>query len=193
MALAICDPMPLVRNGLRAACEPHGFAVEENPIDIVKWSRERPKAFIVLSISSTDDWNLLKRLQAQTPDTSVVSLLDRPSVDSYRRALRSGARSVIARSAPVEDIVSVLRCTSNGNGLVPSAALSVNAVYSGALTDEETHWLSELARGVSIEDLARTTSYSRRTMFRRLNVMYRKLGVNRRQHALVAATHRGVI
>lgn len=193
MALAICDPVPLVRNGLRAACEPYGFAIEENPVDIVKWSQERPDAAVVLSVANVEDWNTLKRLQLQTPDTSIVSLLDRPSADTYRRALHFGARSAIARSAPVEDIVAVLRCTSNGNGLIPAAAFAPNGLDTASLTGEETHWLGELTRGVSVEELARAAGYSRRTMFRRLNTVYRKLGTNRRQHALIAATNRGVI
>jgi DNA-binding NarL/FixJ family response regulator len=131
---------------------------------------------------------------------SVVTLLPRPTADSYRDALARGALSAAPRAAASTDIVEVVRAAVRHQSLLP-ASVSRALASGGELTpaglsqlgEEERCWLRELANGVSVEDLARRLGFSRRTMYRRLSHVYRALGTNRRERALLAALRDGVI
>ena len=87
----------------------------------------------------------------------------------------------------------------NGRALLPASVLTALATretgeqVARLLNEEERRWLVELANGASVDALAWRSGYSRRTMYRRLNHLYRRLGADRRERALVAAARAGLI
>lgn len=201
--IGICDPLPIFRGGLRSALCGASFLVEE-PVDILEWAGRSDHTdtatSVVLSLTTRSEWQLLDRLHEQQPGVAVVTLLQQPTAHSYRDALARGALSAAPRAATTMHIVEVVRAALHHQCLLPEAvsrALAcggdATATNASPPSEEERSWLRELANGVSVEDLAWRLGYSRRTMYRRLRRVYRILGTNRREGALVAALRDGVI
>jgi len=201
--IGICDPLPVFRGGLRNALSQASFLVDE-PVDILEWARrcEDPHSElgVVLSLTTRSDWLVLDQLHEQQAEVAVVTLLHQPTADGYRDALARGALSAAPRAGAITDIVEVVRAAVQRQTLLPasvSRALASGRPAATASTsplgEEERSWLRELASGVSVEDLAWRLGYSRRTMYRRLSNVYRRLGASRREGALLTAVREGVI
>lgn len=62
---------------------------------------------------------------------------------------------------------------------------------SGDLTLREIDWLQQLARGITVADLAERAGYSERMMFRLLRTLYAELHASHRTEALIRARDRG--
>jgi DNA-binding NarL/FixJ family response regulator len=65
--------------------------------------------------------------------------------------------------------------------------------HLAGLSDGEVEWLRALAGGQSVDELAWTSGYSSRTMYRRLSVVYRRLGARQRTAALLKAADMGLL
>ncbi len=208
--VGIMEPLPIFREGLRAEFVRASWVVHE-PRDIVAWARgpdpphprdgptdARTRA-VVLSLAAHADWTVLDELHDHAPHVAVVTLLALPSSEGYRDAIARGARSAAPRSATGRHIVAVVKAAIDGRALLPASVLTALATHDGAghgsglFNDEERRWLIDLANGSSVEALAWRSGYSRRTMYRRLNHLYRRLGTDRRERALVAAARAGLI
>jgi DNA-binding NarL/FixJ family response regulator len=212
-SVGIREPLPLFRDGLRAEFTRASWVVHE-PRDIVAWAlAEEPrhlvfadegaagrrKRAVVLSLTMHGDWSVLDELHDRCPDVAVVALLPQPRSEDYRDAIARGARSAAPRSATGGYIAAVVRAAIDGRALLPASVLTLLASQEGAgreaglVNDEEKRWLMALATGTSVDTLAWRSGYSRRTMYRRLNRVYRRLGADRRESALVAAARAGLI
>lgn len=205
--VGIWDPLPVFRRGLRSALTQVFFTVAE-PADIVAWARAHPARnntgrreqwAVLLSLTHQSDWNVLDRLIDHGADAPVVTLLQTTSAEAYRDVLRRGALSAAPRSASSDQIVAVVRAAVGGRSLLPGMVSRALANGPGRadvdqrVSNEEQRWLRVLAEGASVEELAWRFGYSRRTMYRRLNQVYRRLGTDRREGAIVAALRAGVI
>jgi len=54
-------------------------------------------------------------------------------------------------------------------------------------------WLSILANGGSVHDLAERVGYSERALYRLLHALYGRLGVSSRTEAILQASRRGLL
>ena len=61
------------------------------------------------------------------------------------------------------------------------------------LSDEELEWLRRLARGDRIGDIAIESGLSRRSLYRRLDDLWAKLGVVNRAQGIAMASRKGWI
>ena len=61
------------------------------------------------------------------------------------------------------------------------------------MSAEEMRWLESLARGTPVMTLARDVGYSRSDMHRLLRRLYRKLGAESKEEALVRAAQWGLL
>jgi DNA-binding NarL/FixJ family response regulator len=209
--VGISDPLPVFRSGLREALARGSFVVKE-PVDVVAWAaardpgpgdgRMRPedgagRRAVLLSLTARRDWTVLDDLHDRCPDVVVVTLLAEPRTEAYRDAIARGALTAAPRASTSTHLLAVVRAAVAGRSLLPAAVLVSLAApaldASVGLNDEERRWLVELANGTRIDDLACRTGYSRRTMYRRLGGVYRRLGADGRERALLAATRAGII
>ena len=198
--IGVSDPLPVFRTGLRLALIQAAFTVDE-PDDVVAWADADGSRSVLMSVASRSDWSVLDCLHERRPEAVVVALLHEPVRERYCEALARGAVSVLPRAATITEIVEVMRAAVEGRSLLPAEVLSDLArrhsrspsERTSILSDEERGWMRGLAEGASVEDLAWRFGYSRRTMYRRLRVVYRRLGASRRDQALVAAIRRGMI
>lgn len=190
-SVAVNDPIPLVRAGLRNALADEIRVVE--PLDIECWAASDDAAAAVLSVVEPGDWAVVRSVTRLSPNLPIVVLLAWSSPLSVRQAFAHGVSASMARCAPIADIARALRAALDGMAVVAREAVTPFGEWQPGWTDEERTILSELACGTRIVDLAERLGYSRRTMARRLNYIYERLGADRAPQALAAAARLGLI
>ncbi len=198
--VAICDPLPVMRLGLRSALQDIEDQIEEigSVAELLRWADRTEVGTAVVSLHGSSQWATLRVLSRPPSTVRIVALVDRPEAVELREALRAGATSVVSCQSTCRDIADVVRSTLRGQAVVPIGAARELSGHSGAASSapwssEERALLQSLARGDSTEAMARSFGYSRRTMARRLQGLYQKLGAQRQGPALATAGRLGLI
>ncbi len=143
----------------------------------------------VVAVWCLDDryWN---HLEAIPGDVVRVAVLSDVELSGYRRALGLGAAAV-AGDTSVEIITAAIRAAGRGEALLPLAVASALASDAEGGPDKRV-WLTEAERkigrrlldGWTVEQIARELHFSDRTLRRRVQAIYVKLGVSTRRDAL---------
>jgi DNA-binding NarL/FixJ family response regulator len=151
----------------------------------------------VVHCDDAQRWEQLEEL-AVDPDCVVVAVVPSLDLDGYIRALSSGASGVVYLDMPSAITADVVKAAVHGEVLLPRQAAQNMAVLAkreqprSDLNDAETTLLRAVATGRTIVDLARELNYSERTVRRRLQNTYIKLGVRNRSAAIAAAARLGL-
>ena len=198
LPLGIVDPAASYRNGLAVALTNAGFATTElaDPSD---WAATAGRRVLLWTVRSPKDWKGFRALKALNPKLVLVALLVDPTPDAYAEALRSGAVAAVAWEAVPEAIVRVLVAALEGDTLMPAGVAQALAAKLPAIEDpdwithEELTWLSILADGGTVHDLAEKVGYSERALYRLLHALYGRLGVENRTEAILQASRRGLL
>lgn len=196
--VAVVDPLPLFRDGAVAALTAAGHTVR-TPGDVTAWLRGVQGAVVLLTVQSEADWTVLARLgRLGTASNALVALLGEDSVAAGVRAVRIGARSVLARQVSAEALQRTVTATVEGQAVLPAAVAAALASGTGVGTEpahvlsaERLIWLRALAAGDTVAQLADQVGYSERAMFRLLRSLYQEMGVGSRIQALMWAREHG--
>jgi DNA-binding NarL/FixJ family response regulator len=201
--VAIADPLPIYRQGLRSVLqEDTSLALDlfdsRTPNDLRDWIQRDERTVVLVTVESAGDWELLAEVRRLRADAIIVAVLTEPSVGNQVRALGAGAVATVARDATPDEVRTVVRAAARGQSLLGVevlrtilAAREVPVREIDEPTDDEMAWLRQLAHGGTVVDLARRSGYSERMMFRLLRDLYAKLGVENRSGALLRARDRG--
>ncbi len=196
--VAIVDPLPLFRDGAVAALAAAGHAVQ-TPIDLVAWVRQVRGAVVVLTVRAEADWAVLAEVgEVGSAANSLVVLLEDDSIAAGVRAVRAGARSVLARQVSADVLRRTVSAAIDGQAILPArvmaalaAGVGIDAGSAPVLSAERLSWLRALAAGNTVAQLADQAGYSERAMFRLLRSLYRDMGVGGRVEALMRARGEG--
>ncbi|HEV2633602.1 MAG TPA: response regulator transcription factor [Actinocrinis sp.] len=197
--LAIVDPLPVFRHGMRAVLSAAGYTVDV-PDDVALWAHERQNCLVLLSLCVGRDWEVLAQLCTGGAGRLIIALVDDGSGLLGARAVRTGAHSVLPRSVSTGSLERAVAATLDGEAVMPAAVAQVLAdgVRPGsepaggpALSPEQLSWLRRLAEGSTVARLAGEAGYSERAMFRLLQTLYRKLGARNRIEAVLRAQELG--
>jgi DNA-binding NarL/FixJ family response regulator len=203
---AVRDPIPAYRQGIARALDAAGYETAE-PGDCAAWIQRfrhatHPTAYrlaVLLSIRSEADAEVLAALRAGDDQVALLALLVDPAADDYRQALEAGAWGVADYAASPEEIVAALEATWAGAVRLPRA-VAVELLSRAGRADaappvcqSDVLRLAALANGWSVERLASHENFSTREMFRRLQELYRSLGVTNRHQAVVVAARYGLL
>ena len=191
--IAVVDPLPMFRDGVLAALASTGHLVEA-PVDVLAWVQRRTTNVVLLTMVSERDWELLDRLSDPTVPSLVIALLDGDTTALGVRAVRAGARSVLARDASAAVLRRTVEAVVDGQTVLP-AALAAELVSDSQTrhgpTADQLSWLRQLAAGATVAQLADSAGYSERAMYRLLRALYRQLGVRSRTQAIMHAQDAG--
>lgn len=199
LRVAVADPLPLFRHGVRDVLAGTGFAVEM-PEDLLAWASVDEPRLALFTVSTSADWALLPELCRARSGTTIIAVLTDAGVATYVRAFSAGAAGVLSRDAPAPVVREVFDAAVRGNSIVPTEVLqaladgSANALDApepGRPSAAERDWLRQLARGDTVASLAAGVGYSERMMFRLLRDLYVKVGVSNRTEALMKARDEG--
>lgn len=197
LQIAISDPLPIFRHGLKAAL---GSAVFDTaaPSDLLAWSQDEQPRLLFLTLQSTEDWSLLVELQRTAASVTVVAVLTDISTTTWVRAILSGATAAVPRDAPPETMRRVFEAAMEGESLLPfDVVRALASVREPAANDQdhlaprEIEWLRDLATGATVAQIAERAGYSERAMFRLLRDLYARMRVKTRTEALIRAKERG--
>jgi DNA-binding NarL/FixJ family response regulator len=117
------------------------------------------------------------------------------------RAIRSGARAVLPRTATADAIVAAVEAAAAGLVVLPGDALAEvpQGIVAGTaappepLTAREAQILALLAEGLVNKQVAARLGISRHTVKTHLAALFHKLGVSTRAEAVAAGARAGVI
>ncbi|NAZ84792.1 response regulator transcription factor, partial [Kineococcus indalonis] len=200
VSVLVCGVPPVSAHGIVAAVQQHGMRGERSR-DLAELQERlalAPGTRVVLTAlgAARATAHLLQRCTGG--EVAMVVLLDDPAPSQHVAALRAGARGVAHAAAPLADLLAVLSAAARGFTVLPAAvaqALCLPLVTTRAVDvpAEERGWLRQLARGVSVAELAVRSSYSEREMYRLLNRAYQRLGAANRTEALLVAQRAGLL
>lgn len=196
--VAVVDPLPLFRDGAVAALTAAGHAVQ-TPTDVMAWIRQVRDAVVVLTVRAEADWAVLaEAAEIGSTAASLVVLLEEESTAAGVRAVRAGARCVLARQVSAEVLRRTVSAVIDGQTVLPAvvvaalvAGVGMDASSARVLSAERLSWLRALATGTTVAQLADQAGYSERAMFRLLRSLYRDMGVGGRVEALMRARDEG--
>ena len=195
--VTIARTMPIVTAGIRATLEATEFevvAVDESRL--VEWASDG--GIVILEVGGRDELELVAELRRGAPHAHIIAIVAKSPNGLIREALGAGATSSIPLGNDIESIVIALRAAQVQLAVLPEAvgrALADAPVPDSTLVLEpaQKRWLEQLAAGVTVDQIASEAGYSPRAMYRLLNDVYAKLGVEGRVAALVVAARHGLI
>ncbi|MFG2801151.1 hypothetical protein [Streptomyces pseudovenezuelae] len=186
--------MPVFRHGVAASLSSLGYLVEE-PANAEVWLRERPGGIVLLTLCCTEDLDGLTALCRLRPRPLVVALLSANDASLGVRAMRAGARSVVAREVTVSALQRAVSATLDGEAVMPTEVADLlvtgRAPRGSVPSAEQIAWLRRLSDGWTVTRLALDAGYSERAMYRLLRAFYQQIGVSTRLEAIVLAHDKG--
>jgi DNA-binding NarL/FixJ family response regulator len=193
--VTVRDPAATLRRGLESALAAAGFTVDQ-PADLPAWAGGAGDRVAVLSLRHEESCALVEGVAAA--GGSVVALMSDATLDSYRHALGHGAVAAVDGNAEPEVIVDAVTAATRSLTLLPADVARALARggpsgHAPRVDPEELAWLTALAGGMSVVELADEVGYSERSLFRRLHDLYEKLGVQGRAEAMLEAGRMGLL
>jgi DNA-binding NarL/FixJ family response regulator len=134
-------------------------------------------------------------IRAEFPDARVIMLTTFEGDVEIQRALAAGVRAYILKSAPLEELVDVIRKVHCGRKhLPPQVAESLAEHFNGdALSEREIEVLRRMAEGDRNRDIGEQLAISEQTVKVHIRHIMDKLGAKDRTQAVAIGLRRGVI
>ena len=205
IALAVIDPHTLTRYGLRQLLTLHAdievVAECTSAADApAMMAQARPDVVTIdVALPDGDGLRLARELRDRDPALGIVVLTSQHQDDVLFRALETGASAFVAKSAPVEEVVSAIRHAAvaassfTAAGLVMALARRHSMHERLTLSPREGQVLRLLQEGLSVPAIAAEMFISVSTAKTYVARLYEKLGAVNRGQALMAALHYGLI
>jgi two-component system, NarL family, response regulator LiaR len=205
----IVDDHSIVRQGLRFVLDhEEGIAVvgeAANGNQALAMTRALSPDVILLDliIPEPDGLAVLATVHVEQPSAGVVILSSSPEDNHVVEALRGGALSYLSKTAGVDEITDAVRAAARGEGVLSSGAAArlMRVTRQGVghatnapldlLSPRERDVLTELSRGRSNREIARSLRIGEETVKTHVSSVLAKLGVaDRTQAAIVGLQHK---
>ncbi len=137
-----------------------------------------------------------RKIRALFPEVKVIVLTASSEPSDVQDAMRAGACGYLLKQSDAGRLVVGINAVHAGETVIESSLM--NAMVEpgpgmGPLDDSEVHLLKLLAKGLELSTIAREVSVSESTVKRQIAQIQRKLGVDNRIQAVVAAAKRGLL
>lgn len=184
----VADEVPLFRDSLARELVQHGLRV--SGVTGLGAGPTVEADVTICGVTRQDDWDAIASIAERR---RVLAVLAEATNEDKLRALKLGAAGVCRRTAPVEDIVDAVSAVQRGYALVDLGLLEdlcshVAPPAEFELSREERTWLTSLASGTRITELAAEAGYSERAMYRLIRGLYQRMDVANLYQALMKAT-----
>jgi len=188
----------LMRAGLAAMLARSGIQIvaqAENAAAVVPLAKKRKPevALVDLKISGGDGFAVLKKLRKAVPDTRliVMSALENPTY--LARAQAIGAADFLTESVSRAELIAAIQnaVTGRERSRAFSKTAELPQLHGLPLTPREKQVLSQIAYGLSNDEIASAFGISVETVKEHVQNILRKLGVRDRTQAAVMVVRRG--
>jgi len=134
-------------------------------------------------------------IRADFPDARIIMLTTFEGDVEIQRALAAGVRGYLLKSAPLEEIVEVIRKVHSGRKHLPTDVAESLAEHFGreSLSEREIEVLKWIAEGDRNMDIGQRLSISEETVKVHIKHIMDKLGAKDRTQAVAIAIRRGII
>ena len=207
--VVIADNQPLTLSGLRSAVADHAdiqvMAECQNRDRLMDAVRKHsPDVLLVSTDILQEELDALERLVTEIEETRVIVLTSRKDPDFLEGALRCGAKGVIQREWPIQQIPFAIRKVTRGgvwlehataervleNLLTARGTLDPDVRKIAALTPREREVIDLICQGITNKSISDTLHISEATVSHHLTSIYRKLEVdNRTSLVIYSAKH----
>jgi DNA-binding NarL/FixJ family response regulator len=204
LRVVVVDDHPVVRDGLRGMLDgqPDLTVVGEagdgrEAMAVV--AQERPDVVLMdLRMPVLDGVAAIARITAEQPDARILVLTTYDEDHDIVRAIEAGARGVLLKDAPREDLFRAIRSAARGEMVLAPAVTArmfgrMRAPQEQTPTERELEVLTLVARGLTNRAIGRELALSEATVKTHLVHVFAKLGVADRTAAVTAALDRGLI
>ena len=210
--VVIADNQPLALSGLRQAVADHAdiqvLAECQNRDRLMDVVREHtPDVLLVSTDILEEELDLLERLVNEIDETRVIVLTSRTDLDFLEGALRCGAKGVIQRERPVQQIPIAIRKVTNGGVWIERMAaervleslLSTRDAVDpeerkiAALTPRERDVIELICQGLKNKIISDRLHISEATVSHHLTSIYRKLEVDDRTSLVIYSAKRNLV
>lgn len=192
--IAVHDPSPTFRRGLAGLLREAGLHPVE-PDDLHTWTDSPSHRSAVVTVDGAAGLAAIDVLVRRRPDLVLIAMLPTLDLPMAAAALRAGAASIVHRDEVTDRVLTVIRHALSGDALLPvdlarllAHAPALEHDHRDALTPDEVSWLSGLARNRSVAKVAADAGLSERTMYRRLDQLFHRIGAHNRIEAITWAT-----
>lgn len=194
--VAVIDRIWVSRRGLVAILAEAGFNVRESDDGGIALGSEQAVEDSDVAVVVCHDWTErdgVRELAVMRPGLPVLALAAHCSCDRLLDAYRSGAKSVLGLHSDPRQVVAAVAATAAGVHVAPWELLRgiAESERDSFITEAELTWLRELRDGRTVATLAAVVGYSERSMYRKLQALYTRMGVACRAEAIeeVALRH----
>jgi DNA-binding NarL/FixJ family response regulator len=201
MRILIVDDHPLFLEGIATvvAHQPDmqlaGRAVTgQQAVD--EFKRLRPDVTLMdLRLPDMSGISAVTAIRGEFPDAKVIMLTTFEGDVEIQRALAAGVRAYLLKSAPLEELVEVIRKVHTGRKHLPAQVADNLAQHfsDDSLSEREVEVLRRMAEGDRNRDIGEQLSISEETVKVHIRHIMDKLGAKDRTQAVAIGIRRGVI
>lgn len=151
----------------------------------------RPDLILMdLRLSDHNGIETIRSIRSSFPEVKVVVLTASTEASDVRNAMTAGACGYLLKQSDAGDLLEGIRAVHAGDIVVKPALLDP---APEPLTEHEVRLLKLLAKGLELSSIARELGVSESTVKRQVVQVQRKLRVENRIQAVVAAATRGLL
>jgi DNA-binding NarL/FixJ family response regulator len=204
ITILIVDDHPVVRDGLKGMLSGQpGLQVVGEAANgqeaITQAEALHPQVILMdLRMPVLDGVAAINHLRQHHFPGQILVLTTYDSDADILKAIEAGATGYILKDAPRDELYRAIHATAQGQSyLSPSVATrlmgQLRAPAETPLSERELDVLSQVARGASNKEIARSLHISEATVKSHLLHVFSKLGVNDRTQAVTLALQKGII
>jgi two-component system, NarL family, nitrate/nitrite response regulator NarL len=210
--VVLADNQPLALSGLRYAVADQDdiqvLAECHTSDDLIDAVREHTPDVLLVSLDMLHEkLDALEHLVTEIDETRVIVLTSRKDPDFLEGALRSGAKGVIHREWPVQQIPIAIRRVTNGGFWLDRTAVErvlqnlldgpsggdPEARKIGLLTQREREVIALICKGLRNKKIAGILHISEATVSHHLTSIYGKLEVDDRTSLVIYSAKHGLV
>ena len=200
-SILIADDHVILRMGLVTLFEnTPGFAIAGEADDgeqaVKETLRLRPDIVIMdLSMPIKSGIEATREIMSAAPETKILVLTTFATSDSISEVLAAGARGVVLKNIPREQLLSSIRRVAAGEQVLSEdvkALLSEDPPIE-ALSPRQREILNMLVRGISNREMATILGISVTVVKEHITALYGKLGAANRTEAVAVAARKRLL
>lgn len=163
---------------------------------VEEFKRLRPDVTLMdLRLPDMSGISAVTAIRGEFPDAKVIMLTTFEGDVEIQRALAAGVRAYLLKSAPLEELVEVIRKVHTGRKHLPAQVADNLAQHfsDDSLSEREVEVLRRMAEGDRNRDIGEQLSISEETVKVHIRHIMDKLGAKDRTQAVAIGIRRGVI
>ena len=210
ISVLLVDDHPVVIEGLRKVLATAGDLAVTGEAHDAAGALDRARALrpdvilLDLRMPGASGIQAVRRLREQAAEAAVLILTSYGDQAYVREALEAGANGYLLKSTPPERLIAAIRAAARGRRqLSPELLDGVLAEFGGLareqtrretdLSEEDLEILRRAAEGATNREIGQALGRTEVAVKKRLQVIFGKLNVVDRAHAVAEAIRRGLI